>query len=81
MIDPEWLIIGILISLLIAQQGFWMYHSSKLMNKIMSRNYADYAQSERLRKPTNVSKTMRPSAVFDPIAERNADAANKLLAL
>lgn len=77
----EWFIIGILLSLLIFQQGFWSFHMNKLMNKLMSRNYQDYIQGERLRKPTNVSKTPRNSAVIDPIAERNASEANRLLAL
>jgi hypothetical protein len=80
MFSPEWFLVGILVILLIAQQGFWMYHSSKLMNKIMSRNYNDFVQGERLRKPTNVSRPA-PSAILDPIAERNARDANRLLAL
>ncbi len=77
----EWFIIGILVALLVFQQGFWSFHMNKLMNKFMSRNYQDYIQGERLRKPTNVSKTTRNSAVIDPIAERNASEANRLLAL
>lgn len=71
----EWVVIGILVSLLIAQQ----VQIQKLMNKLMSRNYQEYAQSLRLKKPSNVSKTSGPAtAVFDPIAERNATEANKL---
>lgn len=72
----EWIVVGILVSLLIAQQ----VQIQKLMNKLMSRNYQEYAQSLRLKKPSNVSKTPGPAttAVFDPIAERNATEANKL---
>ncbi len=70
----EWIVIGILMSLLIAQQ----VHIQKLMNKLMSRNYQEYEQSRRLRKPRNESKTPQSSAVFDPIAEANAREANKL---
>jgi len=70
----EWIVIGILLSLLIAQQ----VQIQKLMNKLMSRNYQDYAQSLRLKKPTNASKAPPSSAVFDPIAERNAREANNL---
>ncbi len=63
-------------SLLIAQQ----VQIQKLMNKLMSRNYAEYAAGERLRKPTNVPRRPLSSAILDPIAERNASEANKLLA-
>lgn len=70
----EWVVIGILVSLLIAQQ----VQIQKLMNKLMSRNYQEYAQSLRLKKPSNASKASPSGAVFDPIAERNATEANKL---
>lgn len=74
MFSPEWFLIGIMVILLIAQQ----VQITKLINKLMSRNYSDYAQGVRLNKPNNASRTTRSSAVLDPIAERNASEANKL---
>jgi hypothetical protein len=38
-------IIGILIVLNVAQAAFWMRQTQKLVDKLMSRNYADYSQS------------------------------------
>lgn len=76
MISPEWFLVGVLL-VIILFQGVMIH---KLVNKVMSRNYQEYVNSERLKKPTNVSKTTPKSAVFDPIAERNASDANRLLA-
>lgn len=38
----EYVIIGILLLCLVMQQGFYMIQMNKLINKIMSRNYAEY---------------------------------------
>lgn len=37
-------IIALLIILLIGQQGFYMWQTHKLLNKLMSRNYVEYSQ-------------------------------------
>lgn len=71
----EWLIIGIMTTLMIWQQ----VQIQKLLNKLMSRNYQDFAQGERSRKPLNASTTSRRDVV-DPIAEKNARDANNLIA-
>ena len=34
-----------LMVLLVVQQGFYMYHQHKLINKLMSRNYHEYIVS------------------------------------
>lgn len=39
-------ILYLLVFLLLAQQGFYMYHMQKLVNKIMSRSYADYVANK-----------------------------------
>ncbi len=75
----EYFIIGILVVLLLGQQAFWMHAVFQLQNRLMSRNYQDYATGERLRKPTNASKQPQKSAVFDPIAEEHARKANQVL--
>lgn len=71
----EHFIIGILVALVIGLQGFWMFVVFRLNDRLMSRNYQDFATGERLKKPINAKKTP-PSAVFDPIAEQNAEKAN-----
>lgn len=72
----EHFIIGILVALIIGLQGFWMFIVFRLNDRLMSRNYQDFATGERLKKPTNASKASQKSAVFDPIAEQNAEKAN-----
>ena len=72
----EWVVIGILLALLIAQQ----VQIQKLINKIMSRNYQEYAQGLRLKKPINAPKVSKVEP-FDPIAESNAANANRMFAL
>lgn len=37
-------IICLLIGLLLCQQGFYMWQTHKLLNKLMSRNYVEYSQ-------------------------------------
>jgi hypothetical protein len=74
----EYFIIGILVTLLLAQHAFYMFTVFQLTNRLMSRNYQDFATGERLKKPTNASKTPPKGAVFDPIAEKHAKEANSL---
>lgn len=52
-----------LVILLIGSQVFWMRHTQILVNKLMSRDYLDYAQSEKQLKPVKKraeSKVMQP---------------------
>ncbi len=74
----EHFIIGLLSSLAIVQQGFWMYTCFKLNDRLMSRDYNDFRSSERLKKPSNASRTSQKKEVIDPIAEKNALEANQL---
>ena len=53
----ESLVIIFLCSLLVLTQVFWMFHTQSLVNKIMSGNYAEYAQSKSILK----KKSKRPS--------------------
>jgi hypothetical protein len=41
----ELLIICVLVIANVAQAAFWMRQTQKLVDKLMSRNYADYSQS------------------------------------
>ena len=63
--------------LLVFTNIFWGYICLVLVNRLMSRNYQEYVQGERLKKSINVSP--RPKvALVDPIAEDNASKANSL---
>ena len=73
-------IIGILVALLIGQQGFWMYIVFKLNDRLMSRNFVEYSQGKQLKRPPNVSKPSQDDGI-DPIAEKNAKDANALFAI
>ncbi len=44
-------IIILLIFLLVFQQCFYMWQTNKLLNKAMSKNYAEYEQVKALAKP------------------------------
>ena len=70
----EWVVIGILVSLV----GWQQVQIQKLVNKLMSRNYQDFAQGERQRRPLNASTNSRRLDVVDPIAEKNAREATSL---
>ena len=65
------------IILLLGTNIFWALTCFRLTDRLMSRNYQEFVQGERLRKPTNVSA--KPKVVLvDPIAEDNASKANSL---
>ncbi len=65
------------IALLIMTNVLWGFICLRLVDRLMSRNYQEFVQGERLKKPTNVSA--RPKvALVDPIAEDNASKANSL---
>lgn len=56
-----------------------MYLVFRLNDRLMSRDYQDFAQGERQKKqPRNALRTPPNGAVHDPIAERHAKEANDL---
>lgn len=63
--------------LLIFTNIYWAVVCNRLTNKLMSRNYAEFVQIERLRKLPTAS-TKPHVALIDPIAEDNAEKANRL---
>ena len=46
----EVFVIAFLCVLILAMTGFWMYHTQSLVNKIMSKNYNEYAQNQSILK-------------------------------
>lgn len=63
--------------LLLATNVYWSLVVYKLNDRLMSRNYLEFVQGERLKKPTNVSAKPKV-ALVDPIAEEHAKRANSL---
>lgn len=46
--------LAIVVSLLVIQQAFYMFHQHKLINKLMSRNYFEYSQGQKLEKKEKI---------------------------
>ncbi len=46
----ELYVLTFLCGLLAVMNGFWMYHTHSLVNKIMSKNYNEYAQNQAILK-------------------------------
>lgn len=44
-------IVGVMLGVFFMQQLFWMHNFQKLVNKLMSRDYAEYQASKRLSEP------------------------------
>ncbi len=74
----EYFVIGILTTLLIAQNFFWARLCLNLTNRIMSRNYAEVKQAEA--KPT-ILKPLQDEDASDPFAERQAIELNTMLGM
>jgi hypothetical protein len=66
-----------LVALLIASNAYWALVCLKLTNRLMSRNYAEYAQSAYRPKPTKPI----PQDMSDPVAERNAKDMNAMIGI
>lgn len=78
----ECFIIGMLTVLLLGQQVYWSKIVHSLMNKLMSRDYQNYAEIKKFL--DNKPKLQRaPSeesdAAIDPIAEQHAQQLNSLI--
>lgn len=76
--QPEWFIVGILVALLIGQQAYWSFICHKLVDKLMSRNYQEFAISSRKPEPL---RSISSDDLKDPIAEENAEKANAMFGL
>lgn len=76
----EWLlgsVILVLVLFLIAQQVYWMIFTQKLLNKVMSKNYAEYVQVEN----TKTKEKTKEEPFEDPYAERQAHDANTMMGM
>jgi len=70
-------VVGILVVLLIGTQVFWSRLVLKMADRLMSRDFYDYVQAEKLKSRPNIAPKASDDAL-DPIAEDNARKANAL---
>ncbi len=70
--------LGLLTALLVGTNGFWIYVTLELHNRLMSRSYGEFTQGERLKKPAAVETRTSEDAVQDSYAQENANKANSL---
>lgn len=70
----EFGVIGVLVVLLITQQGFYMWQTQRLLNKLMSRNYVEYAQTQN----AYVNKTQNGFSVKIPMEDEGPDRVSEL---
>jgi len=62
----------------LASCAFWFYHYNKLLNKFMSRNYAEYAQAERLIKSNPIERVKEEVQDLDGYDLQRAKEINSL---
>lgn len=67
----------VLVALLISSNIFWASVCLKLTNRLMSRNFGEYAQA--IKKPTPIKPI--PEDMSDPVAERHAREMNSLVGI
>lgn len=79
--SPEWFVIGILVILIIGQSVFWAKVNLSLMNRLMSRDFQDFAHGKKISKAKREQATaLQPlqDEVADPDSERQAQELNSL---
>lgn len=64
-------------ALLVASNLFWFYKCDRLLNKLMSRNYAEYAQVQKYLEPDKPVDGSELNSV-DPLDEQKAREINGL---
>lgn len=69
----EEVVILFLVVLIILQQGFYLWQIHRLLNKVMSKNYAEYSHVEKFKPPTNGFHIKLPTEDFgqDELADLN----------
>lgn len=74
-------VIILLAALLIVTQVFWANICLKLSNRLMSRNYYEVVQAEKLGKTPTVLKPLESEMKIDPEDERQASELNSLFGI
>lgn len=64
MFSPELIVLILLSVLFFATNVFWLVTVNRLINKMMSRNYGDYVQADKFKRPRIV-----PNQAEDPALE------------
>lgn len=75
-------IIGVLTMLLLGQQVYWSRIVHSLMDKLMSRDYQNYAEVKKFlkNKPTHF-EAPSDDAASDPVAEQHAQELNTIMGM
>ena len=68
--SPEIITLGLVSLLLVVSNIYWMRHSQKLVDKIMSRDFTEYRSAE-LKKPIDKRPEQEPVVVRDDLAALN----------
>lgn len=72
-------IIVLLSALLVAQQVFWLANVQRLVNKMLSKNYAEYVQAEMIKSPLPVRDENKDKiSLMDDFSEQQAQRANSM---
>ncbi len=77
----ELIVIGILVTLMIAQNVFWARINLSLINRLMSRDYQEFAHGKKTEKQKiSAHPVLAPldDVVVDPESERQAQDLNSL---
>lgn len=79
----DWFVIGILTALLLGQQVYWANVVRHLTDKLMSRDYQNYAETKKQfdRKPTLQKTSSLADDVIDPTSEIQAQELNSILGM
>lgn len=80
----ELFVIGILTVLVIAQNVYWAQVNHALINRLMCRDYAEYAHAKKIEKQR--PEKLKPLPAFqeetiDPVAEKQAQELNSMLGM
>jgi hypothetical protein len=67
--------------LLLMSNAFWFYKVNDLIDKIMSRNYGEYAQTKKYLAPEPIKEQPKEEMTVDPYDTQRANELNGILGL
>jgi hypothetical protein len=73
--------LGVLSVLLVGSNAFWAKIFFSLSNRLMSRSYYDFVQTEKLKAPTKRAEKPTEEMVIDPIDEQQAQSLNSMFGM
>lgn len=79
--SAEFFMIGVLVVLLIGQQVFWSRLIAHMSAKLMSRNYYEYVQTEKLKNEKPALQLAPQDDEIDPQDEAQAQKLNTMFGM